>query len=124
MTSAAPTRSRLRTWRTCLNERGRPPCADGGRDFSACLGCGERLRPLLRLFDRVELADEYVDAPRQLGKKSDFVPSAAVAFGNDDRIDQDWYDDALRVVELHQRAQLVHRLATRSEGIRKRLSSS
>ena len=52
------------------------------------------------------------------------MPRSAIAFGDDDRVDQHRHDDAFGIVELGQLAQLGERLAPRREGIRKRLGPS
>ena len=53
-----------------------------------------RLGPLARLFGRVQLAHQRVDASRQFGEEGDLVPRPAIAFSHQDRVDQDRHHQA------------------------------
>jgi hypothetical protein len=103
-------------------ERGFAP--DDARFVPAWRGSAQRVSPFLGLFIGVELANERVDASCELGKKSDFVPGAAVAFRDDDRINENWNDDALGIIKLRKSPKLRERFAPRCKGIRKRFSPS
>ncbi len=88
------------------------------------LGCGDRLGPLLRLFVSIELADQRVDASRQLGQEGDLVSSASIAFSNDDRVDKNRDDEALRIIELCNAAKLRKRFAPCRKRVRERFGPS
>src|SRR3954465_13496009 len=77
------------------------------------LGSVDRLGPLVGLLGGIELADQRVDVAAEFVEKGYLVPGATIAFGHQDGIDQDWHDQAFRVVQLPDRTELGERLAPR-----------
>src|SRR6476469_3439824 len=95
-----------------------------GRRLSPLLRSGDGLRPFLRLFYSVELADQRIDAASELGEKGDFVAGSAVAFRHQDSVDQDGNDEAFGVIDLLQAAQLRQCLVTGRNRISHRLGTT
>src|SRR5690349_22362273 len=52
-----------------------------GSLYRGSSGRVQRMCPFLGLFIGVELTNERINAPRQLGKEGDLVPRAAIALG-------------------------------------------